>query len=321
MADPIDGILRAKDLPGVIVLAGEEFFRLQAMDRLRERARKDGMLVVQHDWSRPSADEAAGVFDDLRSGSLFGEKKLLLIHPADKFMTASKKIVESFLEKPPAGGSLVLSVSRAPAGKAWKTGVPVLSWKKLYPNQVSAWLAEQAGAHGRRLQPAAARLLQEMLGDNLFKLDAALRKLSGLAPPGTAIQQDMVEAHIGADREATAFELQDAMTTGRSGAVLKALSYYADTELHMAVNGMIRTLRQWRGMRILLQEGMSPDDMAQKLGLHPFVVKKQLQAARSRSVQDLDRKLLLCRDIDRRIKTGEGSLRVLAESLAAALCG
>ena len=90
----------------------------------------------------------------------------------------------------------------------------IIQFKKMYPNQIIPWLIERSTASGKRLPASSARLLIEFLGDNLFKLSSALRKVSDAVPSGAAITEDHVRRLIAGDKDANYFELSDAILSG-----------------------------------------------------------------------------------------------------------
>ncbi|MFC1588165.1 DNA polymerase III subunit delta [Planctomycetota bacterium] len=321
MTQPIAKLLQSKPWPEVVFLCGEAFLRMEALRQFRNFARKHEILVSETACSAaPGGDASADIFDDLRGGSLFAEEKFILVHPADKFVTRYKKFIERYLVHPATGNILVLSIDKAPAGKTFREHAKLLKYNKLYPNQIPAWLIDFAADLDLSLPPACTRLLVELLGDNLFKLSSAVQKLAGILPAGTTVRTDQILSMIGADRGAGFFELQDTLLAGEARQCLQVLGRYTHPEMTMAIAGLARTWRQMRNIKVLAAAGIGQSDIAAKLKMHPFVVRKHITAVKHKKIDELDQKLRLCREADCRLKSGGKNPRHIAESLALQLC-
>ncbi len=106
----------------------------------------------------------------------------------------------------------------------------VLESKKLYDNQVAAWIDNYIKGKGYTVGPKASSVLAESLGTALSKITNELDKLMINLPPKAEITLDIIQTNIGISKDFNVFELQSAL--GKKD-VLKAnriINYFAANE-------------------------------------------------------------------------------------------
>jgi DNA polymerase-3 subunit delta len=91
--------------------------------------------------------------------------------------------------------------------------------KKLYDNQIPDWINSYLRADNFKIEPVAALLLVEFLGNDLAKISNELDKLQISLPAGSTISTKNIEENIGISKDYSNFELQNAV---RQKDVLKA---------------------------------------------------------------------------------------------------
>ena len=91
-----------------------------------------------------------------------------------------------------------------------KCGV-ILASKKLYDNQVPAWINKYLKEKKYEASPEVGLLLTEFLGNNLSKVANELDKLMITLPEGTQITPELIERNIGISKDYNNFELQKAL--------------------------------------------------------------------------------------------------------------
>ncbi len=84
--------------------------------------------------------------------------------------------------------------------------------KRVYDNQVPAWIEKSVSLLGYSINPKALRMLAEYLGTDLGKINNELEKLIINLERGAVITEDDVETNIGISKDFNVFELQDALT-------------------------------------------------------------------------------------------------------------
>ena len=83
--------------------------------------------------------------------------------------------------------------------------------KKLYDNQVPAWIKDFVAKKGYKIDQKSCSLLVEYLGGDLSKIANELEKLMLNIPPKSEITPDIIEKYIGISKDYNVFELNKAL--------------------------------------------------------------------------------------------------------------
>ena len=95
-----------------------------------------------------------------------------------------------------------------------KERVQVRSFAPLRREELKQWARERAARKGANLAPAAADLLAEYVGPNLWAMDNELEKLAVYRSAGEVVEAEDVEALTASLRESSVFDLVDALIEG-----------------------------------------------------------------------------------------------------------
>ena len=150
-----------------------------------------------------SADglEVAGVLDDLRSGSLFGGRRMLVLHNATFFYSQAKEVFNRYFAAPSRRNVLVMEIATFRSTKAlaaagtiaavacdapfdsappWKSGGPE------YDTPLAAWtVARAARRYAKKMTKPVAFALTRRTGRSLERIDGELQKLIEQTAPST----------------------------------------------------------------------------------------------------------------------------------------
>jgi DNA polymerase-3 subunit delta len=183
----------------------------------------------------------------------------------------------------------------------------VKEFKPPQGRELNRWIEERVRKKGGQISPAAVEELAAFVGNDLRLLDQEIEKLIAYVDLVRPISEDDVRLLVSYVREANIFEMVDALGQRDSQQAAKLLHQLLDEGEHpLALLGMI--VRQFRTMiqvKELNAQGLSQQDIAARLGLHRFVVKKAVRQAMNFSMEQLEviyRKLL---ETDVAIKTGQ----------------
>lgn len=112
-------------------------------------------------------------------------------------------------------------------GKALKERAVVFESKPLYENQVPDWVQSYLKARKLKITPGAGALIAEYLGTELSKVANELDKLAINLPPGTEVNEDQIERHIGISKDYNVFELQRALSNRDVLKANRIVNYFA----------------------------------------------------------------------------------------------
>ena len=206
----------------VYALVGDvSFLQLQELARITATVGKDAQRM---DYDGESA-QLAEVLDELRCYSMFGGDcgKLVVLRSADAFVTKFREQLESYLVAPSSSGTLVLRLSSLPAN----TKVAKLIGKigEIIPceppKDPAGWAVSRAkSAHGVQLAPDAARMLADLIGSDLGRLDTEIAKLA-IQSDGGKVTAETVSQNVAFTREREMWDLTNAVAVGNTAEALR----------------------------------------------------------------------------------------------------
>jgi DNA polymerase-3 subunit delta len=99
--------------------------------------------------------------------------------------------------------------------------------KKLYENQVPDWISSYCKAKNLSVEPAAAALMAEYLGNDLAKIANELDKLALNLPAKTSINSAHVQEYVGISKDYNVFELQKAFALRDTAKIARIREHFA----------------------------------------------------------------------------------------------
>jgi DNA polymerase-3 subunit delta len=170
----------------------------------------------------------ADVLDELNMLPLFSKRRLVIVEGADPFVTAHRKELEEYVERPAAAGILVLIVklwtsSTRLAKLVEKVGLSV-ECKGPHERTLAPWLVHVADQWSHvKLDPDAAGLLLELVGPDVGLLVSEVEKLAVYVGPRAKVHSEDVARIVGAGRLETVWKMIEAAATGRGALALEHL--------------------------------------------------------------------------------------------------
>lgn len=224
LQDPARGGVK----PIYAVSGDDAYLRREALTAISRAALGDEAdeLAV----SRFPGDQAklSDVLDEVRTLPFLARCRVAIVEGADPFVTAHRRELEAYAEKPATSGVLVLSVKAWPsstklAKQVEKVGLSV-DCKAPSERDLPAWLVGLSrGRFGVKLDDDAARLLVELVGPEPGLLASELDKLSIYVGDKKAIHRANVARMVGAGRVETIWRTLEAATTGKGAEALQDL--------------------------------------------------------------------------------------------------
>lgn len=214
-------------LPPVIALTGaQRHFKSQAVAQLRK-------LVIDDDDASLSRfvgkeTDLQTVCDELRTVSMWGERRLVIVDDADDFVSKNRSGLEKYVDAPAKKGVLVLDVASwmkttRLAKQVAKSGLEI-DCSPLKGSELIRWLNQAAAeTYGVKLDRDANALLIELVGEEPGLLDRELSKLASYVGERKQIQLDDVRGLVGGWRVETTWAMTDAVRDNHLPDALEAL--------------------------------------------------------------------------------------------------
>jgi len=173
-------------------------------------------------------------------------------------------------------------------------------------DQLYNWMQSRANKSGGNIAPAAARLLANLIGSNLWLLSSEIDKLC-LYTLGRTIEEKDVELLVAEAREFTVFAMIDAVLEHRSAQATKLLHRLEDggaapPYLLFMITRQFRLVIQ---AKYLLRQQRRATEIGHTLGLtSEYAFKKTIAQAKAYSMEQLENVYHKLLDTDISIKTG-----------------
>jgi DNA polymerase III subunit delta len=298
------------ELKPAYLLAGTDRPKIdRALERLRRRFEPDSVQLL-------SAADASGedVVATCNALGLFAEGgRLIVVDGVEAWKAADAKPIAAYLKAPVPATTLALVGGElkkdAPIAKAVAGAGEVLLWE-VPKRGLQRWVGEQFQVHGAKIEPEAARVLVELVGEDLYELATEIDKLATWAG-GERVGVDDVERLVAARGEATNFALTDAWGARDVAGVLRA----SESMLERSGDPYSKTIPRLLGVlgshvsrirecQALEANGVSAKDAAVRLKRNPYYVGKLYAQARNFSPEELREVTVRLADLDHALKGG-----------------
>jgi DNA polymerase-3 subunit delta len=278
--------LREGNVPALLFLYGEETFFI---DRILQDVLELTVPAEARDFNYQvyyGRDcRACDVLDAARTLPAFSHRRLVVVRNAQ--LLASSEL-ERFLDylKEPVPETVLVFVGDKIDGRRkfyqeFKKRGTLVECKKLYDNQIPAFVKDQLRAAGLSMTEEGLALFCKRAGGNLQEICGELSKLRNYLGERTVIDVGDVAAVVSDSRVDSVFDLTDALGRRDSGEALRLLHrLLVEGVAPLLILAMIaRHFRQLWKARDLLDKRTPQKDMARRVGINPYFLQGILKQA------------------------------------------
>jgi len=282
--------------PVYLIYGSEELLLERAARRLRDRL----AAVADLDFNMETFDGGAASADEIVNAAntmpFMSDRRLVIVKDVDKMDATSTERMTEYAKDPAPYTCLVLVATKvakntrlykavAASGVAFEYAAPK---RNEYAGEVVRLLRER----GRRISPAAAQMLVDIVGRDLRRLDSEADKLIAFADGADSISESDVRMVAANSGETSVFELTDAVGDRDTTRSIRLLGRLLASETPLMVHAMLaRHVRAMIGARALSDRGMSHEAMAPEIGMPPWQVRNVARQAQRFSGIELARAL------------------------------
>lgn len=218
--------------------------------------------------------------------------------------------LERYFENPVSSTILVINYKYKKPDKrkkyylsARKNGV-VFESKQVYDNKIPGWITSYLESKGYKINLKSAHLLNEFLGNDLSKITNEIDKMLINIPDKKDIVEEDVENNVGISKDYNIFELQDAIGSKDIEKVNKIINYFGANPKEFGAIRVITMLYYFFQKVFLLHfiKNTSEKEIAAKLSVNPYFVRRYKQAARNYPTKKLSAIISSLRDYDLKAK-------------------
>lgn len=323
--------------PGAYLLYGDEgFLKRRALDDLRAKLCADESLsAFNHFVFTDESYSPDALISAVLAPAMMSDIKLVELYClpfADYRKREDQDAITSSLESASKSDDTLLIIYTTPEnfdpgeGKtpsAWmklltKYAIPVEFEREPTPKLVT-WVQKHFTSVGLIAEASECSYLVETVGHDMLTLENEIEKLCcHLKANGRdRLSRADIELNCPRNKEIGAFDFADAILDANNE---KAFYILADMRsknepAQLILGSIMKIYLDLVALKIYSDAGVSPDDAAKKLGMHPYVAKLRMARARSCDRRMLEEVIELCAVTDSSIKTSAADEYVLLERL------
>ncbi len=260
--------------------------------------------------------EASELYSLLLGGSLFGERRLVILDDCSQNPAVWSALGEAVQDGLPASTHLVV-VEQSPDKRSktfktlQKTADLVVEAGPESLIKLLGWVLEEARRRRVELSEPAARRLLELAGPDQERLANELDKLFVHSTIKTELVEDLVEPVS----SASVFGLIDAVISRRPQQVGRILDGLRGSEEPSKILALL--VGQLHSLAILLASGgrRDIDRLAAEAGIHPYALRNLRARAAGLSLAELSRLIEAADKLDESLKNSRGDEWLLLETV------
>ena len=320
--------LGAGDVAPVYLLYGEEDLLVEeALDAVLQAALPGSDRTFNLEVVSGADTDGKEIVARASSFPMTGERRVVVVREADRLSAHDCELLAAYTEEPSVSSCLLLvgtkpDMRRKPFA-GLKKGGRALECKRLYENQVPAWITAEVGRGGRHIGPEAAKLLPAYVGTSLREIRNELEKLYVYIGARREITADDVAALVGMSREFTPFELQKAVGRRETARAMTILQEFLGSGggVPLVIATMTNYfLTLWK-LHDLRRRGAGRAEQIAQAHVNPYFLDEYTEALAAQGPGACERALLLLAEADERSKSGVYDVRQVMDALVVQLCG
>jgi DNA polymerase III subunit delta len=317
---------KKKDFKPVYWLEGDEdYFIDEIMEYAEKKILSQGEAEFNQTIFYGKDANWTDIVNACRRYPMFAERQVVLLKEAQQMKDVEK--LESYIENPLPSTILVVSYKgktldgRLKFSKTIKKKGEVFLSKKIYENQLPAWVNDYLQLNGFQIKPKALNLLIDHIGNDLSRIVNEVDKLSINIGSEKNITEDHIEKFIGISKEYNIFELQNALSKKDAAKAIRIIQYFDANPKAVPIQLLLPTLYAYFS-KILTVHQM-PDRSERTLkpvfSFNPHVVEQVLMAVKNYSYSETEQIILLLHDSNLK-SIGIGNSGIALGSLLKELC-
>lgn len=217
----------------IYLFEGEEpFFIDELTDYIEEHALDEAGKAFDQVVLYGRESDGMQVVDEAKRFPMLGERRVIIVKEAQDLKQMDALL--GYVKQPMPNNILVLAHKykkldgKTTIAKQLRQHSVNFESKKLYDNQIPAWIEEHLKTYGYHITPKAAALLAEFVGADLSRLSNELQKLTLVVPPSSNITPEDIERNIGISKDYNNFELVNALAYKDVLKANKIIKYFGD---------------------------------------------------------------------------------------------
>ncbi|MDO4292604.1 MAG: DNA polymerase III subunit delta [Eubacteriales bacterium] len=301
--------IKNKSFKQVYLLYGEEtYLRLQYRDKLKN-ALTDPQDTMNFHYFEGKAAEVPQLIDLAETLPFFADRRVIVVENSGLFKKSADQLADYLKSMAPSACFVFVETEVDKRGRLFKA-VKDVGRAVEFPRQNEAtlqkWILVQLKKEGKRITQNDLQYFQQRTGTDMENISRELEKLFCYTLERDAVTREDIDAVCTRQIGNQIFDMVEAIALRRQK---RALELYYDLlalkEPPMRILFLIgRQFNLLLQVKELRQKGLDEKRIAEKTGLHGFVVRKYVSQASRFSGEELREALTACAEADESVKTG-----------------
>lgn len=288
--------LKARKFKPLYLLQGEESYYIdQVVDFMENNILGDAERGFNQTVLYGKDTDMATILNAAKRYPMMAEYQLIIVKEAQDLKWAKEtegsskeaEFVQNYFEKPLPSTILVFAYKYANFDKRKKIYKAIVNNGVVFQSdlvrdyQLAAWVDGFVKEKGYKIDPKAAALIAEYLGNDLSKVANEIDKLCLNVGKETTIQTAHIQKNIGISKDYNVFELQKALATRNVLKCNQIVNYFADNPKANPMVMVMANLSAYFTKILKYHYLPNKNDAAKELGVSPYFVKDYETAART----------------------------------------
>ncbi|MBL3655700.1 DNA polymerase III subunit delta [Fulvivirga sediminis] len=254
------------------------------------------------------------VLTNARRFPMMAERQVVIVKEAQNISDINKESGQKLLIdyiKNPVGSTILVFAHKNKAldkrkslGKLIEKHAVALTTKKLYDNQVPAWVEKYLKSKGFSATPKAIQMLSDSIGTDLERLANEVDKILINYKEKVEINESIVQKYVGISKDYNVFELQKALIAKDVVKANQIINYFEANDKKNPIIPIIAVLFSFYSKLLMVvgSKDRSERHLASVLKVNPYFVKDYLLAARNYSPVQVINNIHYIKDADLKSK-------------------
>lgn len=310
-----------------LITGEEEWLVKEATTLIENTGLAGGLPEFNQDRYSLTDTSMADVLSTACTLPMMGAKRVVTVHAGAGLDADASKELLAYVENVVPTTVLIVVSSKVDARqkvvKALKKIGEHLAFEPFKGRDAVSWVIGEAEKRAFGIDYDAAALLVEDVGTELRALATNIEKLVAFVGEERPISKADVLAAVNRTREEVIWDLTDSVGAGNwKTALITLRGLLVSGQSPILVVAMLaRHLRQIWMVKSMLEDGDSPDAIAKKARLHPYVAKKLSGQAHGFRIDTLREGMILLFEADRDLKSSRLDGGTIVEMVILQLCG
>ncbi len=283
--------LKQKKYAPVYFLQGEETFYIdQISDYIEDNVLTDAEKGFNQTVMYGRDVTISTILNSARRFPMMSEKQVVIVKEAQNVSDLNRddgsKMLMDYLNHPVPSTILVFCHKnkaldkRKALGKNLDKLAVTVTTKKLYDNQVPAWIDGHIKSKGLRASQKAILMLSEAIGNNLERLTNEINKVAINLDDGKEIDEHLIQKYVGISKDYNVFELQKALIQKDVIKANKIVNYFEANASKNPIIPIVANLFSFYSKLLvaLHSKDKSPKGIAGALKINPYFVQDYIAA-------------------------------------------